>query len=519
MRVLLAGAMCASLLTACGGSSSSTGTTGSAASGTQSADAASGSTTINIGVKSDVTSFDPQNHNDTISAYATRHIYSNLVKLADDNTFVGNLAESWNYVDDVTVEFTLKEGVKFHNGDTLTSEDVKYSLERQKDSAKVGHLVSMIDNVEVVDDTHFIIHMNTPSNALISSLNHSGCAILDKSYTEALEAEGKTLESAPMGSGPYKFEEWNPGASFSLVKFDDYFDPDNAAQNDRLVFKVIPEESARTIALENGELDLIPDPNTTDAQRIRDNEKLAMDECESTQVEYFCMNTSKAPFDNKLVRQAMNYAINKNDIVIAAIDGEGEPFNNYIGKAAIGYYDTAVDYEYNPEKAKELLAEAGYPDGFTFSVYLATETRARSATIIQANLAEIGVTMNIEQMEASTFFEKTGNGEHEACLSGWVANAEPDNTYRPLFTSAKAGAGGNRAFYKNPEVDALVDDAAVNRDAAAVQKDYETILHTVSDDAIWVPLYSKTGLVARNADLKGFTISPINMHDFYALHY
>lgn len=514
VSVLLAGAMCASLLTACGGSS----TAESNSSGTQ-AQTTEGKSTITIGILSDLSSFDPHNHNDTVSAYATRHIYNNLVKLTDDNEFVGNLAKSWEYLDDTTVEFTLNEGVKFHNGETLTSEDVKFSLERQKEAPKVGHLVSMIDNVEVVDDTHFIIHMNTPSNALVSSLNHSGSAILCKSYVEALEAEGKTLADAPMGCGPYKFEEWVPGASFTLVKFDDYFDQETSAQNDKLVFKIIPEESSRTIALENGEIDLLMNVGTADANRIRENEKLALDEFDSTQIEYFAMNTQKAPFDNKLVRQAMNYAINKEDVVIAAIDGEGEPFDNYIGKPAIGYYDTSVKYEYNPEKAKELLAEAGYPDGFTFTAYLATEVRARSATVIQASLAAIGVTMNIEQMESPTFYEKTGNGEHDACLTGWVANAEPDNTYRPLFTSEKAGPGGNRAFYKNPEVDALVDDAATNRDAQKVAEDYQTILKTVSDDAIWAPLYSKKGMVARNKDLKGVLLSPINMYDFYAMHY
>ncbi len=520
VSALLAGVMCASLLTACGGSSSNTPDAGGAASsgaGTESSQG--GSSMIHIGIKADLTSLNPHNHNDTISAYATRHIYNNLVKLTPDNTFVGNLAESWEFKDDVTVEFTLKEGIKFHNGETLTAEDVKFSLERQKESPKVGHLVSMIDSVEVVDDTHFIIHMNTPSNALISSLNHSGCAIFCKSYVEGLDAEGKTLESAPMGCGPYKFEDWTPGASFTLVKFDDYFDPETAAKNDGLVFKVIPEESARTIALETGELDMVIALNTTDANRIRDNAELALDECDSTHVEYLALNVQKAPLDNKLVRQALNYAIKKDDIVIAAIDGEGDPFHNYIGKAAIGYYDTAVNYEYNPQKAKELLAEAGYADGFTINCYLATEIRARIATIIQANLAEIGVTMNIEQMESSTFYEKTGNGEHDTCLTGWVANAEPDNTYRPLFWSENVGAGGNRSFYQNPDVDDLINDAAKNTDPAAVQKDYESILATVSDDAIWVPLFTKKELVARNKDVQGFTISAIGMHDFYGVHY
>ena len=474
---------------------------------------------ITLGISTDLSSLDPQNHNDTASAYATRHIYSNLVRLTEDNTFEGALAESWEFIDDQNVEFTLKEGVKFHDGSTLTSEDVKFSLERQKDSAKVGHLVSMIDEVEVVDDLHFIIHMNTPSNALISSLNHSGCAILSKAYTEAMEAEGKSIEEAPMGTGMYKFEEWVPGASFSLVKNEDYFDEATAAQNDKLIFKVIPEEASRTMALEAGELDVLVDVPTTDAQRIRDTDGIELVEFESTHLEYLALNCEKAPFDNVLVRQAFNHAIPKDAIVMAVVNGEGSPFNSYIGPSAIGYYDVATDYDYDLEKAKALLEEAGYGDGFEFTCYFSGDARMKSATVIQASLAQIGVTLVPEQMEASTFYEKTGNGEHDTALCGWVANAEPDNTYRPLFTSEKAGAGGNRAFYKNAEVDALVDDAATNRDAAKVQEDYETILKTVSDEAIWVPLYSRKGLMAHAAGVEGVNPSSINMHDFFTVHH
>lgn len=258
---------------------------------------------------------------------------------------------------------------------------------------------------------------------------------------------------------------------------------------------------------------------TSDAKRLRETEGIALDEYGYTNVEYFTGNTQKAPFDNVLVRQAMNYAINKDDCIIAAMNGEATRADSYLSSDAIGYYDTAVKYEYNPEKAKELLAEAGYANGFTFTCYVAGDTRARSATAIQANLASIGVTMNIEQMEASTFYERTGNGEHEACMAGWVANAEPDNTYRPLFTSDKAGAGGNRAWYMNPEVDKLVDDAAINPDKAAVQKDYEDVLRILSEDAVWCPLYSQKGLVARNEKLQGTHHSSIGMHDFYELHY
>ena len=132
----------------------------------------------------------------------------------------------------------------------------------------------MVESVEVVDDTHFIIHLNTPSNALVSSLNHSGCAIFSKAHVEKLLADGKKIEDEPMGTGPYKFDKWTPGASFSLIKNPDYFNPERMAQNDQLIFKVIPEDSARTIALENGELDLLINVPSTDAQKIREGRSL-----------------------------------------------------------------------------------------------------------------------------------------------------------------------------------------------------------------------------------------------------
>ena len=383
----------------------------------------------------------------------------------------------------------------------------------------MGHLVSMIDSVEIVDDLNFIIHLNTASNALISSLSHMGSAILNKEYTEELEANGKTLAEAPMGTGQYTFKEWTPGASFELVKYDNYFDPERAAQNDGLLFKIIPEETSRTIALENGEIDVMINVPANDADRIRESSTLALDEFGSTRSEFMVLNVTKAPFDNVKVRQAMNYAINKDDVLIAMVNGAGKTTNEYFNSAAIGYEEVDGKYTYDPEKAKELLAEAGYADGFTFTCYLAGDSRNRAATVIQANLQEIGVTMNIEMMESATFYERTGKGEHQAAITGWIANAEPDNTYRPLFTTESMGDGGNRAFYSNPEVDALVDEASVSPDAEVVSAAHKRILEILVEDAIWVPLNEWTGMVARQADLQGMGLSAIGMERFEGLHY
>ena len=509
LSILLALTLCVGMLAGCSGSKSTTNEKTDNSANTT-------SSVIKLGVNADITSLDPQNHNDTTSAYMTRHIYSNLVTLNDNNEFVGDLAESWEYVDDVTVNFTLKEGVKFHNGDVLTSEDVKYTLDRLATSSKVGHLIKMVDNVEVVDDTHFTIHMNTPSNALVSSLFHSGAGILNKAHCEALEAAGKEVADEPMGTGPYKFVSWTPGTNCVLEKFDDYFDESRKAQNDGLEMKIYLEDSARTIALETGEIDLMLKVPSTDANKIRENENLELNSVTSTWIEYMGFNTSKAPFDNKLVRQAINYAVDKAAVVAVATENEGKPFDNYIGAAAIGYYDVAKKYDFNLEKAKELLKEAGYENGLEFTAILSNDTRAKSATAIQATLAEIGVTMKIEQMEASTFYEECGNGTQEAFFAGWIANAEPDNTYRALWTTE---GGNNYSHYANDKILDLVNIASTSRDKQEVEDSYKEVLETISEDAVWAPLYTLDNQLAYNKDLKGVHNSPIGMHNFYALHY
>lgn len=486
--------------------------------GTSTSNAAQGEDAIiKMAQSTDVISFDPHNHNDVSSANVTRHVFSNLVKLTTDGEFVGDLAESWEFLDDLNVKFTLKPDVKFHNGDVLTAEDVKFSLERQKNSSKVGHLVKMIDSVEVVDDLNVIIHMNEPSSALISSLAHSGGAILNKKVVEELDATGKTMDSNMIGTGPYKFESWNPGDSVSLVRNDEYFGEKPA--NGGLQLRVITEESSRTIALETGEIDVVLDVASTDANRIRDNSELDLVEYESTQVEFLVMNTQKAPFDNPLVRKAINHAVDKESIITVAVNGEATPQTSYLGDGAIGYSSDVTAYDYDLEKAKALLAEAGYANGFECTVYVASDIRSRAAQVLQASLAQIGVTLRIEQMDSGVFYDKTGTGEHDMALTGWVANAEPDNTFRPLFHSSNIGSGGNRSFYVNPTVDGLIDEAAITQEMDERLENYAEVLRIVTDDAIFAPFYTKKGLVAKRDNVDGIEVYPINMHRFENIHF
>lgn len=467
---------------------------------------------IRLAQNADVKSFDPHQANDASTANATRHIFNTLIKLTPENTFVGDLAESWEQVDDVTVKFKLKDGVKFHNGDTLTSEDVKFSLERQKESSKVGHLVDMIKSVEVVDNLNFIIHLNEKSSTLISSLSHIGGAILNKKSVEELEAKGKKIDDNPIGTGPYKFESWKPGDRFILMKFDDYFDGE--VKNDGLEFRIIPEGSSRAIALETGEIDVLLNVDAVDYDRIRDNIDLELNEYDSTAIEFLDMNNEKAPFDNKLVREAINYATDKASIIAVSMEGEGIEAKGIMGPSSIGYTSNVTQYDYNLKKAKELLKEAGYDNNLEFTILASTDVKSKTAQVYQAALAEIGVKVNVEMMEAGAMLEKQMKGDFQAAVRGWSPNAEPDNTFAPLYLTENKGSGGNRTFYSNEKVDKLIQEGRVEQDQEKRNKIYEEIQQIVTKDAAIAPIYTPLGAIGTSNKIEGLEIYPIGTHRF-----
>lgn len=474
---------------------------------------------IIIALSSDITSLDPHEHNDTFSANATRHIYNNLVKFDEENNLIGDLAEAWENINDNSMEFKLKEDVYFHNGESLTSEDVKFSLERQLESIKVSHAIGTIQSIEIIDDLNFIINYSSNSAILLAGLAHNGSCILDKTTVEMLEAKGQTLNENPIGTGAYIFESYIPNTELVLVKNENYFDADEIALNNGIMFKIITDDIARTRALENNDIDLIVNVNSADAQKIRDTEDISLVEYETTTLEYLVMNTSKEPFDNLLVRQAINHAVNKEAILEIAIHGEGILTDCYVAKGDLTYTENIKTYEYNLEKALSLLEEAGYPNGFDCTIYVSSDSRAKIASVIQADLAILGINMIIQQMDTSSFFEVTSNGEHDMALSGWIADTEPDNNFRPLLHSDSIGNGGNRSFYSNAVIDNLIDEGVTISNFESRLEVYKNIHQILSEDAPWVPLYTSNGIIAQNTKLKGLILYPTSRHIYTNLHY
>ena len=487
-----------------------------AAQSSQSSSSGSGSTegkeykdTLIWAQGADVTSLDPHQGKETPAVEVTDQIFDTLTVVdAATGELKPQLAESWEQNSDTSYTFHIRKGVKFHDGSEVKAEDVKFSLERAIASAAVSYIVDFIDKVEVVDDYTVTVELKAPYAPALRNLSVPFSAIVPKAVVEADE-EGFKLH--PIGSGPYKFVEWKQGDSVTLERFDDYYA--GPAQTQKLVMKVIPEAAQRTIALETGEVDLAYDLLPNDLEKVRSNSSLTLFEAPSLTCYYVSMNMNKAPFDDQKVRDAINYAIDRQLIIDTIASGSGEPADAIVAPAVFGYYSPGA-YEYNPEKAKELLAEAGFANGFTTSIWVNdNQTRVEVCQAIQAMLQDIGVTCSIEVMEFGSFISRTSAGEHDMGYFGWVTSTtDADYTYYSLEHSSQQGAAGNRSFIGDPEVDKLVEAARTSADVSVREKAYQDLAIKLKEINNNAPIYYSTITAGSNAKVEGFVMDPIGYH-------
>ena len=292
----LAGAM---VLSGCGQSGGNSGTSTadskaetSASSGAETSSEKKpesiGRTDIISANSSDIRSMDPQVGVDSPSATLNFHIYNGLIKIDDNREPVGDLAESFEIVDDTKYKFKLRKGVKFHNGDELKASDVKFSLERAKEMPRVKQYVEQIDSITVEDDHNLTLHLAEPYAPLLAALSHTGTSIVPEA---AVTAQGDAFWENPIGTGPMQFVEWVPNDHYSLKRFDDYFK--GPGKTTSLTLRIMPEGGARTIALETGEIDMSISVDATDVQNVKANKELMALEKTSVSVEYLAMNCEK----------------------------------------------------------------------------------------------------------------------------------------------------------------------------------------------------------------------------------
>lgn len=459
-------------------------------------------------------SLDPNMYNEIPALTITEQIFNTLLRVDEKGNIVPELAESYEYITPTELVIKLKKGVKFHNGELLTSKDVVFSINRMLDKPASKVMIDAISNIEAIDDYTVKITLSQPSSPLLFGLAHPLTAILNEKDTLA---KNDVIATEPVGTGPYKFKEWGSGEKIELVAFDDYFE--GKPKIDSLVYRAIVENSSRLAALETGEIDIAYNMDVIDSGIVEKNPELQLISEPTTSTEYITFNNTKAPFDNKDFRKAVNYAINKESISETIFMGKAKPANSIVNPNVFGYSNDVEGYPYNIEKAKEYLAKSGIQDKSFVLFVNDNTTRIQLAQIIQANLKEIGIDMKIETLEWGAYLQRTAQGEHQALLGGWVSGtSDADIVLFPLLHSSSHGGAGNRAFYTNHDFDKIVAEARLVSSAEERKALFNKAQEILQEDAPLGILIYKNENIGLNKKIKGFKYDATTMHNLKDLY-
>lgn len=481
-------------------------------------DGQSGGNDLVIANSSDAVSLDPAGSNDVPSSNVAANIYESLVKQDQNMELQPSLAESWELVEDNVWEFKLREGVKFHDGSDFNAEVVKMNIERvlDKDVASPrSFLYSMVTDIEVVDDYTVRFTTEFPFSPLPAHLRHNGGAMVspklieeDYAAMEAGEEPGSVINENPVGTGFFKFEEWVPGQHIKLVRNDDYWG--EPVKLDSVTFKVVSEDLTRVAELRTGDSHISDPLSPSDVAEIENTDGLHVNTQGSVSLSYVGFNMEKEPFNDPRVRQAINMAIDRSQIIDGIYNGVGIPAIGPLAPDVFGYDPNVPGLEYDPEKAKELLAEAGFEDGFSTTLWT-NDNRERMdmATNIQAQLKEFGIEVEIEVMEWGAYLDQTANGEHDMFILGWsTVTGDADYGLYALLHSDNVGEPGNRTFTQDPELDALLDEARQTSDAEERAELYRQIQEMLVDIAPMLYIHHQEYLLGVSDKVQGLIQDP-----------
>ena len=455
----------------------------------------------------DLTTVNPYDSNTIELLNVLKMTHSRMLKLDPETYEIKNdLATEYEQIDDLHWTFKIRDDVKFHNGDPLTANDVKYSFDRMKEYAYTAAKIEFIEEVVVVDDYTVEFVLNKNNQDFLNILTYPNICIVDQKAIDADEVMGPAV-----GSGPYVLEDWELGDHTTLVRNDEYYD--ELPLTRQWIIKLMTEDSARVIALENGEADFCIQPPVTENSHIEENEGTTLLSAVGNKLIYGAINVQHDILNNKQVRQAIAHAINRENIVIAAKDGNAVVANSVLSPETPFYNPDQEALEYDPDLAKELLEEAGYGDGFEFTISFQGSTYRTIAQLIQADLKVIGITVNCEELEASSLKTKMQAGEHDMVIYNWGPSPGEgtDITVRSLFYS---GSGSNRQMLAEATVDDLIERASVEPDKAAREELYFELQSWMVDNGGMIPFYYEMVTMGVNSNLHNFILEVSEQHDF-----
>ena len=449
--------------------------------------------TLNVSLGADMLTWDIHNHTTTSTESVHVNVFDYLIMRdwENDGEFVPHLATSWEKIDDVTWEFELRDDVKFHNGDQLTAEDVKFTLERvaNDNSLKSYTHYDKIDHVEVIDDYKFQIITDGPDPMLLSRISRQASGILPKNYIE--ENGMDEFQKNPIGSGPLKFESWSRDSEVVLVPNEEYFG-DKVTDWDKVVFKAITENSTRVSELLTGGLDIAANIPSSDWDRVdsSENDSLVTGPSNRTYL-LFLRTDDDSPTGDVKVRQAIDYAIDDEALVEQLLGGGGTPSLTRVNPGNLGFNEELYDdFNYDPDYAKELLKEAGSEDGLSLEIMGSKGRYLQDSEVLQlvaGMLSEVGIEVKTNSLEYSVFAENRKNADFKdgyliALGASFFDAGQSLAYYSPETTSHIYG-------YDNKEVTDLLLEAEESMDEKLRIDNYKKVQEIVAEDEPFIPLF------------------------------
>ena len=468
--------------------------------------------TLIFGRGGDSLTLDPALVLDGESAKVCDMLYDTLIQYREDTTDIEPaLAEAWeSSADGLVWTFHLRQGVQFHDGTPLNAEAVVFSLSRP--AVFRDFQTEFISQIIALDPLTVQIVLKTPFAPFISMVAGTSFSIVSPT---AVQHFGDNFANNPVGTGPFKFVQWDRDDKIVLEANRAHWA--GKPLLDRLIFRSIPDNSVRLMELQQGKLHAMEFPNPDEIPTIRGDAQLELLMQSSLNVGYLAMNMDKPPFDNLKVRLAINHAINKVEIIENLYQGTGIPAKGPIPPALWSYDDTIEDYEYNPELAKQLLAEAGYPDGFETTLWALPVPRPyipdgyALAEVLQSELQNIGVEATIVTYDWGTYLAKTEVGEHDMAMLGWIADeGDPDNFFYYLLSKTYAEKPAfNIAFYRSDEMQDVLERARTSTDRNERIELYQQAQAIFHRDAPWVPLAHAQRLLVVDRRVRNLKLAPI----------
>ena len=469
---------------------------------------------VTVGIAQDLSNLDPQLAATAGIREVLFNIFEGLVKASPDGSLTPAVASDYEISEDrKTYTFTLREGVTFHNGEAVTVEDVVYSLKRcagsENDGKPLVSAFSAVESIEAPDGRHVVITLKEPGLEFFNALT---APIIP-------EGSGPTITQTMTGTGPFRFVSYTPQDSLVAEKYDGYWDQEKAAKLDKVTFKIVPDVNAMVIGLKGGTLDLVVHlPNNLEGE-VKDQFTIHRDTMKLVQALY--LNNAVEPFDNELVRQAMYYAIDVDEIIDFVCGGAGVATGTSMYPAQKKYFmpELAQRYGQDVEKAKELLAQAGYPDGFEMTITAPSNYAQHmdTAQVIIEQLKAVGITAQLIPVEWSAWVSDVYKGrDYHSTVCSIAAD---DMTAREMLIRYTSGHDKNFIAFSDEEYDEAVAGALAATDEEEQTRLYKRAEEILNERAASLWIQDLCDLAVVNPKLDGFTFYPTYVIDMSSVYY